>query len=373
MHTYIKTKINSLLIPWSGFSLISAVSIAVALCSLMGTPWIHHGHYGMRAIIIALCTIAWVIFCQFFSIKNRYVLFGLLTVGFVDIGVYNATLHRDSKMFATPFPKKFLLIGPNRYQSIRTSPYTKDYFQRKTLDAIYGVTGSYLQDDFCPALRQDMISTPLRNLFVLRESQKVLNIPPIKSIGYVSEGIVAQGLGGHEYDIALRHTLGCDVPKLRLMSHVQYAYNASEAAALASKIDIYKTPVVLLPPNTIIKKVDSTLKQLDYNIQTSYFSANKLQLTVENNTLSTLWLVYADSYNKHWSAFVDGKQVPLFVANIAFKGLQVPSGQHSVLFQYKKPLTWVYIFSGMMCIIAIGILSFLIWLVVAKSEDNGVD
>ncbi|MDP2652854.1 MAG: hypothetical protein Q8Q08_02360 [Candidatus Omnitrophota bacterium] len=46
------------------------------------------------------------------------------------------------------------------------------------------------------------------------------------------------------------------------------------------------------------------------------------------------FLVYNDAYHSGWRAFLDGKEIPLFRANMAFKGVWIPVGEHKVTFRF---------------------------------------
>ncbi|MFC1521120.1 YfhO family protein [Elusimicrobiota bacterium] len=52
-------------------------------------------------------------------------------------------------------------------------------------------------------------------------------------------------------------------------------------------------------------------------------------------------LVVSDVYYPGWKAYIDGNEVPLRVANYAFRGVRVPAGEHVVEFHYKP--WWVYL------------------------------
>ena len=54
------------------------------------------------------------------------------------------------------------------------------------------------------------------------------------------------------------------------------------------------------------------------------------------------FLVYNDSFHSGWRVAVNGKPQKLYRANIAFKGVWVPGGEHIVLLRY-RPL-WQHIF-----------------------------
>ena len=59
---------------------------------------------------------------------------------------------------------------------------------------------------------------------------------------------------------------------------------------------------------------------------------NSIKIKTSFNTPK--FIVYNDNYHKHWHAFVDGQPSTLWRANIAFKGMWVPAGQHVVFLRY---------------------------------------
>ncbi|MBF0122841.1 MAG: hypothetical protein HQL21_05475 [Candidatus Omnitrophica bacterium] len=78
-----------------------------------------------------------------------------------------------------------------------------------------------------------------------------------------------------------------------------------------------------------------------------HFDTNTLLL--RTNFDHEKFLVYTDSVAKGWRAFVDGKRVDLYPANLAYKGVRVPSGQRSVEFRYGNP--WWYGFNWLMIVV----------------------
>jgi hypothetical protein len=62
------------------------------------------------------------------------------------------------------------------------------------------------------------------------------------------------------------------------------------------------------------------------------FDVNTIELEVDLPYRK--FLVYNDSYHTGWRAFIDGKRVKLYQANIAFKGVWVEKGRHRVLFRF---------------------------------------
>ncbi len=62
------------------------------------------------------------------------------------------------------------------------------------------------------------------------------------------------------------------------------------------------------------------------------FSPNRLQLITDFKTAK--FLVYTDSYEKHWKVFINGHEQKLYRANMAFKGVWLPAGRDRVDFNY---------------------------------------
>ncbi len=63
-------------------------------------------------------------------------------------------------------------------------------------------------------------------------------------------------------------------------------------------------------------------------------------------------LYWSDGYDKGWRAYVDGKEVPIYRANINFKAINIPAGNSNISFTYKPLLFMIglYIFYGVFII-----------------------
>ncbi|MBF0485938.1 MAG: hypothetical protein HQL16_05445 [Candidatus Omnitrophica bacterium] len=62
------------------------------------------------------------------------------------------------------------------------------------------------------------------------------------------------------------------------------------------------------------------------------FNVNEVAL--RTNFVSSKFVVYNDNFLKGWTVFIDGRKVPLYRSNVAFKGVWVPAGPHDVLFHF---------------------------------------
>ncbi|MCD4779644.1 MAG: YfhO family protein [Candidatus Omnitrophica bacterium] len=89
------------------------------------------------------------------------------------------------------------------------------------------------------------------------------------------------------------------------------------------------------------------------------YSANKVE--VKTNFPGEKFVVYNDCYYPGWRVFVDGREVPLYRGNIAFKGVWVPAGPHRVLFAFGRPAVYFY-YSGIF-VLFYGWFFYLIWLI----------
>ncbi len=77
------------------------------------------------------------------------------------------------------------------------------------------------------------------------------------------------------------------------------------------------------------------------------YSSNKITVVSSENQQSLLFL--SDPYYPGWSAYVDGKRTEIFRADYAFRALNVPAGNHAIVFIY-QPLSffigiWVAVIS----------------------------
>lgn len=58
------------------------------------------------------------------------------------------------------------------------------------------------------------------------------------------------------------------------------------------------------------------------------------RVVVRTNTNQPALLVLADVYAHGWKAYVDDRQVPIAITNVAFRGVAIPAGEHTVRFVF---------------------------------------
>lgn len=103
-------------------------------------------------------------------------------------------------------------------------------------------------------------------------------------------------------------------------------------------------------------------------VKVLHFDINQLRL--KTNFPKRKFLVHNDAYHSRWHAYIDGNEVPLYRANVAFKGLWVPEGEHVVYLQFEKNwrhiLNYFYLF--LFFTIFISLIYF--WIKSLECKDN---
>jgi len=66
------------------------------------------------------------------------------------------------------------------------------------------------------------------------------------------------------------------------------------------------------------------------------FGPNHIRFKMDNSKAGLFY--YADSYSKHWKAWVDGEPTPVLRGNFNFKAVHVNSGEHIVEFRFEPAL-----------------------------------
>ena len=86
--------------------------------------------------------------------------------------------------------------------------------------------------------------------------------------------------------------------------------------------------------------IDSDVKHLLFvtnevsaKIISTKFSPHQIDIQAEAEAPAVLSV--AQSFYPAWSAFLDGKEVPIFHANYSFQGIAVPAGKHEIKFIYR--------------------------------------
>ena len=74
------------------------------------------------------------------------------------------------------------------------------------------------------------------------------------------------------------------------------------------------------------------------DVQVDSYTANKIELRTHSE--DDAFLVAADTWYPGWQATIDGQSARLYIADVAFRGLRVPAGDHRIEMRFtpKHPL-----------------------------------
>ncbi|RIL01808.1 MAG: hypothetical protein DCC71_17175 [Proteobacteria bacterium] len=145
--------------------------------------------------------------------------------------------------------------------------------------------------------------------------------------------------------IDVSEPIGCGVPKLRVVTGAAIALDHKEArealvAALTAPVPGAVRDVVLIPRGTPQPAVEPPNGAAG-TAEVVRFTPNEIELRVRVDAPGGAWLLYADAIGRGWRAELDGRRTQMVLANLAFKGLRVPSGSHTVRFAYRHPAAHV--------------------------------
>lgn len=94
------------------------------------------------------------------------------------------------------------------------------------------------------------------------------------------------------------------------------------------------------PDETILLEEESAfdIPQGPYsdNAEITKYGLNEVEVTVKNNKPG--FLILSDMYSPGWRVIIDGKSDKLFIADGAFRGVFMNTGEHKVVFKYIPPL-----------------------------------
>jgi len=89
-----------------------------------------------------------------------------------------------------------------------------------------------------------------------------------------------------------------------------------------------------------------------------------LELKADVERFEGAWLYYADAWHRGWRAFLHGKEIEVFKANLGFKAILLPAGTHPVKFVFFDG--WRGIASYLIAVIGILFALSLLWVTLGK-------
>jgi len=133
--------------------------------------------------------------------------------------------------------------------------------------------------------------------------------------------------------------LGCSAPKLRLVSDALLVESGPAARrAFLKEVERdrpWRDVIRVASGGRPSASQGSTLDGSDAGtVSVTSFSPDELVAETHVAGSTGAWLVYADAADPGWRASIDGLEIPIAEANLAFKAVWVPSGEHVVRFSF---------------------------------------
>lgn len=326
------------------------IPFIIAIISIFLSKFNFNNPYTLANLIISSTIIGVTVFDYFFPINRKTFLTILIIIGFIEILQYNLILYSRSPTSHSN-SNDLLMIKKSVFKYERTPPKNDSYF--KSTGAYYGISGDYLQKDFIPSLRQDIISADLERLLEKR-SKKITPIFFGKKLNDFDNIILTTG--DPKFDDDLQKFLGKNSPKIKLTNNVIYASSNSQALIMSENASLENQPIITVPNKAYLSPtIQKNIIPL-YTITNTYFSSNKHRFLVNNFNDIPLWLIYTDTNNINWHAFVDDISDNIYPANVAFKAIQIPPGSHKIDFIYSKSTLLFKLFFVLQILLGLGII-----------------
>lgn len=102
------------------------------------------------------------------------------------------------------------------------------------------------------------------------------------------------------------------------------------------------------------------------NVKLISYGTHKISLTC--TIKDDAFLYVSDAHYPGWKAYIDGKEVSIYRANLAFRAVYVPKGRHTVVFVYQSLSFYIGC-----CLSMIGLLASFFLLIKTRDRDSGHD
>jgi hypothetical protein len=154
--------------------------------------------------------------------------------------------------------------------------------------------------------------------------------------------------------------------KKNIIAALQSELKQVKPLLASTNADVGKTMLVFTAPENL-KGIESSIDEKDRDSFTyliEKYNYNSIAIKAAADSPGILY--WSDGYDKGWRAYIDGKEVPIYRANINFKAINIPAGNSNISFTYKPFLFMIglYIFYGVfiisiLLVIAVPFVAFL--------------
>jgi hypothetical protein len=119
------------------------------------------------------------------------------------------------------------------------------------------------------------------------------------------------------------------LPRFRLVSKIRVARSMQEAAAMLRSPDFKPAEEAIIEGGFLGSyspgAAPGTVKVAGYGLQS---------VELKTSSATPQYLVTSETNYPGWQAWVDGRPEPVYYTNVAFRGLWVPAGSHTVTMRF---------------------------------------
>ncbi len=141
---------------------------------------------------------------------------------------------------------------------------------------------------------------------------------------------------------------GVTEDKIQFFSQAEMVFSDELIASYMTDSE-YKGDILLLSPikskgedvvdTAVPAEINlSTNTRLNNMYQVNRFDSNNLEVSTDISVNGSAWLMYSDVWHPLWRATVNGKEVPVYKANLAYKAVRLEKGENRVHFYFKSNL-----------------------------------
>ncbi len=151
---------------------------------------------------------------------------------------------------------------------------------------------------------------------------------------------------------AARKLCGVDADKVQFFRKAYFRHDETATAELMAD-PRYRGDVLFLAAEANETETPSPAHldeddRLDLGYTVERFDANNLELAVNNPTAGPVWMLFSDVWHPGWRATVDGREVSVRRAALAYKAVEVPPGRSRVHFRFHIPtVSGLYVLFGL--------------------------
>jgi hypothetical protein len=136
------------------------------------------------------------------------------------------------------------------------------------------------------------------------------------------------------------HRLGCSGSKLRIATNPIIVDTVEKAAtAIAQDSAAQPRDVIMIQDSGLIANQRGGIvdEERGTSVFVTRFEPDRVEIRVENAPPKS-WLVYADSFDPRWQARLNGRDVAIYQANLAFKALPLDSGGNDITLKFRDAI-----------------------------------